>query len=147
MIAVGVRTAVAQVVVEAPVGRFVAIALRGAASTFAGCSSFDGLVLSDVQIKHPFSWFPYEHAAIQKRTRLGASFCQPPNSCNLLAAAGCDVLRHIHVERVSVAGRCVRNDADFGLRHLGNVQPVLFDKCHGPTRESLLGRDATCACA
>ena len=135
-----------QVVVEAPVGRFIAIALRGAAPQPAGCSSFEGLVVSDVQIKHPFAWYPYSRAAVEKKTRLGKSFCQPPNACNLLAAGGCDAVRYVRFERVSVDGRCVQNDADLGLRHFGNVKTVLYDKCHGPTRDSWLGPEARCVC-
>jgi len=134
-----------QVVVEGPVGRVLAIALRGSGQDQpeGGCSSFERLLLSDILISRPSAWFPFDQPHVWKQTRSGG-FCQPPNACNLLVAGGCDRIHRVRFERVSLNGRCVRSHGDWGLRQLGNVSVPQYDKCLGQTRDSVLGR---CTCA
>ena len=107
-----------RVVVERPVGRFVTIALRGAAPRGAGCSTFNGLAVRSAVLSEPMAWFA---------TNLSAPTSSPGGSSgSRLVALGCDVIENVRFADITLAGVRVDGDAVWGLVRDGNVSSVSY---------------------
>ena len=99
---------------DVPVGRFVALDLRGAAPPPGNCSSVEGVHVADVALAQGLQWFA---------TDLGVR--QPGE--NLLCALRCDSMRNIVFRNTTLLGRHVRADADWNLDRVGNVVGVKYE--------------------
>ena len=106
---------VADVVVDASgVGRLLAVGLRGVAPKGGGCSSINGITLSGVVFKHGLEWF---------NTNLASPAVVGEN---LLCAEGCDWVRAVTVENVTIGGQHVASSAEWLLDTVGNVTNVVY---------------------
>lgn len=111
---------------DVPVGRIVAIGLRGAADAGPpptqpdlNCSFLAGFELADVALledapSSALRWFA--------TTNLSAA---PPGE-NLLCALRCDRISGVEFRNVTIGGQLVKRDTDWALDRIGNVSDVSY---------------------
>ena len=109
---------VTDVRLDVPVGRIVALSLRGAAPPPGNCSHVRNVALYNITLlaANGLHWFPT------------ANLTSPPQPGeNLLCALRCDSISRITFQNVVVGGgKAVLADADWNLDRVGNVTNVEY---------------------